>query len=438
MLAKKQLNLTDMKKMYILAALMVSMIANAAQVPSGELFATYQKQGDTFYRGNTTIDEENPDAKDLDINYYIVSLGSTMLFRAVNPGEDINFDGAGWAVQLRVYNNEGGAGSEVQACTVVDQHHHFTGEDCQTKINAKTEDLQIHFFLSSNVDGGYRRTATIEYNRASINNPIDDAVAPVINAEEISMDEEDGDLVFTFGDVQADEPYFFYVADKDHNIGAISLSNKVVIAKPTVQDGTTYTFSCYAVDYNGNKSASRNFSLVMPFDPNVDLARDKTAKAGAVQNDNTPDKAVNGNPDNFWTCFGQGDESTSWWSVDLNNAYKINRIKIHFNDVWEKFSILSSLDEQSWTPVLADQDAENNSTMDYSVAITARYLKVQSAGVHLGIREFEVYGTGLDDSTSTEIISSDSRNNVQKILLNGQLYILRGDACYTLTGTELR
>ena len=115
----------------------------------------------------------------------------------------------------------------------------------------------------------------------------------------------------------------------------------------------------------------------------------------------------------------------------------INRIKIHFNDVWEKFSILSSLDEQSWTPVLVDQDAENNSTMDYSVDITARYLKVVSAGVHLGIREFEVYGTGLADGTPTEIISPDSRNNVQKILLNGQLYILRGDACYTLIGTEV-
>ena len=115
----------------------------------------------------------------------------------------------------------------------------------------------------------------------------------------------------------------------------------------------------------------------------------------------------------------------------------INRIKIHFNDVWEKFSILSSLDEQSWTPVLVDQDAENNSTMDYSVDISARYLKVQSAGVHLGIREFEVYGTGLDDGTSTESISPDRRYSVQKILLNGQLYILRDGRMFNSIGQEI-
>ena len=432
-----------MKKIFLFAAAMLAGLAVQAEpVVSGELFATYQKQGDTFYRGNTTIDEAEPDGRALDINYYIVSLGQTMLFRAINPGEDINFGGAGWEVQLRVYNSEGGAQSEVQACNVVDQHHHFTGADCQTKINATTDDLLIHFFLSSNIEGGYRRTETINYNRASINNPIDDAIAPVINPDEVTMVEDNGNLVFTFGDVTAEEPYFFYVADANHNVGAISLTGEVSIVKPTVEDGTTYTFKCYAVDYNGNKSESKEFTLEMPFDPAVDLALNKACKAGAVQNDNTADRAVNGNPDNFWTCFGQGEETDWWWSVDLGNAYMINHISIHFNDAWEAYSLLYSWDNETWKTVLENETAESNSTKDYNTLdFSARYLKVTSVGSHLGIREFNVFATGLaeqDQQTPTSVVATDEHLNVQKLIRNAQLLILRDGEIYTVQGTLVR
>ena len=140
-----------MRKSILLAIALVGagMVSFAAPVKSGELFATYQKDGETFYRGNTTIDTENPDGRDLDIRYYIVSCGQTMLFRAENPGEDINFAGDAWAVQLRVYNDEGGSQTEIQACDVVDSHLHYTGADCNlaNQFSAKSENLQIHFFL---------------------------------------------------------------------------------------------------------------------------------------------------------------------------------------------------------------------------------------------------------------------------------------------------
>ena len=431
-----------MKKLGIIVALVCANLGvMAAPIASGELFATYQKHGDTFYRGNTEIDTENPDAKALDINYYIVSCGQTMLFRAENPGEDINFAGDAWAVQLRVYNDEGGQQTEIQACDVVDSHLHYTGAECNlaNQFSAKSENLQIHFFLNSDVEGGYRRTETIEFNRASINNPIEDALAPVIDPAEVTMTEEDGKLIFTFGDVVAEDVYFFYVGDKDHNVGGISLSNKVVIEKPTVKDGTPYSFKCYAVDFNGNKSASKEFALEMEFDPAVDLALNKPCIAGGVQGFNTPEKAVNGDPENFWTSFGEADED-AWWRVDLGNVYDITEIKIHFNDVWGAYGIYSSKDDMTWKAVVENETAENNSTKTYTpLSVSGRYLKVVSAVNQIGIREFNVHGSGISDpETTTSMIESGSASKAIKVIEDGQLIILRDGVKYSVTGQEIR
>ena len=430
-----------MKKIYavVIAIFGASVMASAVPVKSGELFATFQKHGDTFYRGNTTIDTENPDGRDLDINYYIVSCGQTMLFRAENPGEDINFAGDAWAVQLRVYNDEGGQQTEIQACDVVDAHLHYTGADCNlaNQFSAKTENLQIHFFLNSNVEGGYRRTETIEFNRASINNPIEDAVAPVINPAEVTMTEEDGKLIFTFGEVTAEDVYFFYVGDKDHHVGGISLTNKVVIEKPTVKDGTTYAFKCCAVDFNGNQSASKEFKLEMEFDPAVDLALNKPCEAGAVQGFNTADKAVNGNPDDFWTSFGE-DDGDAWWQVDLGNVYDITEIKIHFNDVWGSYSIYGDRAEFPTKAIVENETADNNSTVTYSdLNVAARYLWVVSTVNQIGIREFNVYGKGVaDPETATSMIESGAASKATKVIEAGRLFIIHDGKKYSITGQQ--
>lgn len=397
-------------------------------VASNELFATYQKQGDTFYRGNTTIDDGNPDGRDLDINYYIVSCGQTMLFRAKNPGGDINFGGASYETQLRVYNNLGESQTEIQACEVVNTHHHYTSSSCNlaNQFSATTEDLQLHFFLSSDVEGGWRRNNTIYFNRVSINNPTADNTAPTITPSDVTMVDADGTLTFTFGDVTADDEYFYYVADKDHNIGNISLTNTVTITKPTVEDGTTYKFRCYAVDYNGNKSAYKEFTLVMPFNPAVDLALNKKASAGAVQNDNTADRAVNGNADNFWTCYGQGDASSTWWKVDLNNSYDVSSISIHFNDIYAAYNIYISNDDSNWTPIVEGANASGNETKSHtSINHSGRYLKVTSSDNRFGIREFNVYATGV--AAADETAPTVSVTEISKTVNSVTLQIIASD-----------
>lgn len=428
-----------MKKLTLLTALLcVSLFTFADPVPSGELFATFQKQGDTFYKGSgeTNLEAEHFDWK---INYYIVLCGDSMWLRATTT-EDRTFN-AGWQTQLRVWNASGTYDtqrSEVQTNEGGGTKNCFTsvGKDFVAK---NADALKFHFFVDWE---GNCTTQPYDFNRASVNNPIDDNVAPVIDPTKVKMEEVNGVLVFTFGEVTADDEYFFYVGDKDHNVGNVSLNNKVYITKPTVKDGTTYVFKCGVVDFNGNISETKEFKLEMPFDPAVDLAQGKACTAGAVQDANTPDRAVNGNPDNFWTCFGAEGSSNWWWSVDLNNAYAINRIKIHFNDIWGKYSIFASRDGETWTSVVENKDADNNSTEDLtSLNVSARYLKVTSDQHALGIREFNVYATGLaeeEQQTPTSVISTDNNSNVQKVLREGQLLIIREGEVYTPQGAIVR
>ena len=418
-----------MKKIFLFAAAMLAGLAVQAEpVVSGELFATFQKHGDTFYKGSG---ETNLEAEHFDwnINYYIVLCGDSMWLRATTT-EDRTFN-AGWQTQLRVWNASGTYDtqrSEVQTNEGGGTKNCFTsvGKDFVAK---NADALKFHFFVDWE---GNCTTQPYDFNRASVNNPIDDNVAPVIDPTKVTMEDVNGVLVFTFGEVTADDEYFFYVGDKDHNVGSVSLNNKVYITKPTVEDGTTYVFKCGAVDFNGNISETKEFTLEMPFDPAVDLALNKACKAGAVQNDNTADRAVNGNPDNFWTCFGQGEETDWWWSVDLGNAYKINQVTIHFNDAWEAYSLLYSWDNETWKTVLENETAESNSTKDYNTLdFSARYLKVTSVGSHLGMAE-------QDQQTPTSVVATDEHLNVQKLIRNAELLILRDGEIYTVQGTLVR
>lgn len=423
-----------MKKISFLFTLLCASVMAFAQTPSGELFATYQKQGDRFYKGGNEA-VLTADYFDWNVDYYIVSCGDSIWFRAITT-EDRNFT-AGWQTQLRVWNASGTY--DTQRSEVQTNAGGGT-KNCYTSMGrsfvAKTaNDLNMHLFVDWE---GYCVTNTFAFNRASINNPIVDAVAPTINPEEVTMTEEDGNLVFTFGEVTADDEYFFYVADKDHNVGGVSLSNKVYIAKPTVEDGTKYAFKCYAVDFNGNKSAYKEFSLAMPFDPAIDLAFNKPSTAGIYQDANTPDRANNGNADNFWTCFGQGDSEDWWWKVDLGNCYEITDISIHFNDCWGTYGIYGSKDDAVWSPIVENEPSASNETKTYeSLNFSGRYLKVVSAASQIGIREFNVYGTGVSPNPTTAIIDANESNKATKLIENGTLIIVKDGVRYNVLGSKL-
>ena len=82
--------------------------------------------------------------------------------------------------------------------------------------------------------------------------------------------------------------------------------------------------------------------------------------------------------------------------MDLGDAYNITEVKIHFNDVWGAYSIYHSLDGVDWIPVAENETATNDGTKTYSLlAFAGRYFKVVSAVSQIGIKEFEVYGSGF-------------------------------------------
>ena len=382
-----------MKKIFTLFVLGVIASTNvfAAPISSGELFATYQKQGDTFYQGGGEADLA-AGSFEWAVNYYIVSCGDSVLLRATTT-EDRNLEN-GWPTQLRIWENAYNNGNEVQV-DAGDNKNRYTSS-CR-EIEPSASDLKIHLFLSW---GGYCTTQTFAYNRSSINNPIEDAVAPSINPEEVTMEEVGDKLVFTFGAATADDAYFYYVGDKEHNLGGISLTNKVYITKPTIKDGITYSFKCYAVDYNGNKSDYKEFTLSMDFDPSIDLAFQKSCIAGYSNGADTPDKAVNGET-NHWGTWAITDYTLNWWRVDLGAVYDLSKINITF-ETQNTYRIEVSLDDINWHTILDNQPEVENAEHT-GLTSSARYVRLTAiANKMVAMSSFQVYGTGIAVADATK------------------------------------
>ena len=394
-----------MKKIFILFVLGVIASTNvfAAPINSGELFATYQKQGDTFYKGGGEADL-TAGSFEWAVNYYIVSCGDSVLLRATTT-EDKNLEN-GWPTQLRIWENAYNNGNEVQV-DAGDNKNRYTSS-CR-RITPSASDLKIHLFLSWE---GYCTTQTFAYNRSSINNPIEDAVAPSINPEEVTMEEVGDKLVFTFGAATADDAYFYYVGDKEHNLGGISLTNKVYITKPTIKDGTTYSFKCYAVDYNGNKSDYKEFTLSMDFDPSLNLALNKPCTGGFCQFGGTPEedakqyvKANDGNTTNSsYSAFGAPSTDDAWWQVDLGMAYDVTQVKVFWaNDYSNGFNIYGSLNGTDWVLIGTDAAKAAKDVTETAVTASTRYIKIHSYNKkNIVMYEVEVYGTGFSVADATK------------------------------------
>lgn len=170
-----------------------------------------------------------------------------------------------------------------------------------------------------------------------------------------------------------------------------------------LKDNETYTFTIHAIDLIGNEG-TRDLEVTLPFNPalNLSLGRGDYCTAGAVQNDNVASRAVDGNAESFWTCFGQGDASTTWWQMDLGVAYDVNQVVITFNDIAAAYNIYCSTDNSNWITVVEGETASSGSTKTHSeLVLTARYFKVTSSSNHFGIKEFEVYGTAFSVPDAT-------------------------------------
>jgi chitodextrinase len=178
----------------------------------------------------------------------------------------------------------------------------------------------------------------------------------------------------------------------------ISATGKTSVRLSGLTAGKTYTFQITARDAAGNESEpSQALKVTMP--SGTDLALKKSLTASSYSEDNTPQKAVDGDLSTRW-AQGLGLPDPSWIQVDLGASYDVNGAITTFEKAsGYKYRIEVSPDEVHWK-TLADHTAANTTTAtDYAPTddpVAGRFVRLTvtgSSGNGGSIYDFQVYGT---------------------------------------------
>lgn len=388
----------------------------ATPVTSNHLFGTYQAKNQPLHNRSTGAYISGVDGL---ADFYIATMGDVIIGKVVKQGRAMWNNGNTTAFKIwneektsstSAYLNAYEGSGDVPAKWTAD------ADMSNNKLNNKGTTFPMTLFVQSWASTNAEcETDFFTYTRGYVNNPMDDNVAPVCDPATITIDDSGENIVVTFGEVTADEEYFYYVADEDHNIGAISLNNTITIAKPTTHNGVTYNFVCAVVDYNGNMSVAKNYALVMPFDADVNLAQGQPTLSGKPNGENGKDAVVDGKLNTRWSSNGGANYDPAnpaacehWWQVDLGAAYLIDHIHVWYETACPKvYDILGSLDGANWSIIQSYTTAPKTGNGDGNVNVydfsathpAARYIKIFSkennTGWGLSMYEFEVYASGI-------------------------------------------
>lgn len=189
------------------------------------------------------------------------------------------------------------------------------------------------------------------------------------------------------------------------------------------------------------------------FDPSVNIAQGKEAKAGWSRrgdcpNKNAgeiPDKAVDGNTGSHFIAYANNSANLSWWAVDLGDTYRLNSL----NAVWNNgrtpshyliqvmtetpsdFADDVVMSDESWVTVLDINESQTEGTSgnhyDFG-AISAKYIRLVSKNrKEIGLSEFEIYA----DAPASEPV-------VTPTLVSASMYsdLAEGSTTLTLTATD--
>ncbi|MFE7123429.1 discoidin domain-containing protein [Streptomyces sp. NPDC057617] len=178
----------------------------------------------------------------------------------------------------------------------------------------------------------------------------------------------------------------------------VNASGKASVRISGLTAGKTYAFRITARDAAGNESApSREVKVTMP--SGSDLALKKPVTYSSYSEDNTPEKAVDGDLSTRW-AQGLGLPDPSWIQVDLGAQYDVTGAITTFEkSSGYKYRIEVSPDEVNWK-TLADRTSEDTSAMtDYvhtAEPAAGRFVRLTvtgSRGNGGSIFDFQVYGT---------------------------------------------
>ena len=386
----------------------------AVAIPSNKGFGTFQARLDLYNRVDGYAGTEACGKVDL----YVVTCGNDMLYKAKLVNNQFIDNGTGWRCQLRTKNAELSDGvRETWAIAATDDgttRYTLNGNLNNTQgLNGYGETFKVYSYMTvKNCTPDERTIETLTYTRDHINNPIADNIAPTLSgAANVTSTAEN--ITIALPAVTSEE-VFYMIKDEAHNKQYISLTPAFVL--PQDGSGVTYTYSCYAVDFNGNMSTPLTAEVSMAFNATSNLALNKPCQAGFGANNMGASKANDGNKDTRWASGGGNNPTDAWWYVDLGESYNLSTIEISWEGAYASDYVIMGSDDyidpanvtawQTATTLVTKTTAPtvgNNTQEVYSVTGQhARYIRLQANtlannGWGCSFWEFRVFGTGVYD-----------------------------------------
>ena len=386
----------------------------AVASPSNKGFGTFQGRLDLYnivdgYAGTDACGQ---------VDLYVVTWGNNMLYKAKLVNNQFIDNDTGWRCQLRTRNAE--LSDDVRETWAIaateDGTTRYTiyGDLNNTKgLNGYGETFKVYSYMTVKKCAPDARTIeTLTYTRDYINNPIEDNTAPtLLGAANVTSTAENVTIALP---AVTSEEVFYMIKDEAHNKQYISITPSFIL--PQDGSGVTYTYSCYAVDFNGNMSDPLTVEFLMPFNAANNLALNKPSQAGFEANNMGASKANDGNKDTRWASGGGNNPTDAWWYVDLGESYNLSTIEISWEGAYASDYVIMGSDEyidptnatawQTATTLVVKDVAPtvgNNTQEVYSLTGShARYIRLQANtladnGWGCSFWEFRVFGTGVYD-----------------------------------------
>lgn len=384
----------------------------AVPLPSNKGFGTYQGRVDLYdwigdYAGNNACGQ---------VDLYVVTWGNDILYKAKVVDNKFE-DGTDRKCQLRTRNADLSDGiRESWGKAVADDGATRYSEYGNTYNNhsglvgyGETFKMWSYMVIAG---CGARTMKTMTYTRDYINNPISDNTVPALSgAANVTSTAENVTIALP---AVTSEEVFYMIKDEAHNKQYISLTPDFVL--PQDGSGITYTYSCYAVDFNGNMSTHLTAEVSMAFNATSNLALNKSCQAGNEEGTNIASNANDGKNNTLWAS-GVIDVTNIWWYVDLGESYNLSTIEISWEGACANDYVIKASDEyidpanasawESATTLVHQTEApttgENTQIIHNVTSNHARYLRLQANSLsHNGayggkMYEFRVFGTGVYD-----------------------------------------
>ena len=389
----------------------------AVASPSNKGFGTFQGRLDLYnivdgYAGTDACGQ---------VDLYVVTWGNNMLYKAKLVNNQFIDNGTGWRCQLRTKNAALSDGvRETWAIAATEdgttRYTIYGNLNNAQGLNGYGETFKVYSYMTvKNCAPDERTIETLTYTRDHINNPIADNIAPTLSgAANVTSTAENVTIALP---AVTSEEVFYMIKDEAHNKQYVSLTPAFVL--PQDGSGITYTYSCYAVDFNGNISAPLTAEVSIAFNATANLALNKPCQAGYEAKDLGASKANDGNIGTRWASGGGDNPTDAWWYVDLGESYNLSTIEISWEGAYASDYVIMGSDDyidptnatawQAATTLVAKNTAPtvgNNTQEVYSVTGShARYIRLQANtlvnnGWGCSFWEFRVFGTGVYDPSA--------------------------------------